>query len=335
MTSPFLAVPAFVLGTVVSLVTSFLLVSRLERVGEWIGLSEALLGMVAALAADAPELTAAVTAIVHHQQRVGAGVILGSNVFNLAALLGLGALVAGRIVLHRRVVLLAGAVATWIAAVSLVVVTGALTAGAGLVLAVAMLTVYLVLLGTEGRGLERLPVSRRQADWLRSAIAEEELELHEAIRPPRGRWPDVAAAAAALALVIVASVTMERAATVLGARYAVPNIVTGALVLAAVTSLPNAVAAVYLAARGRGAAALSTALNSNALNVALGLLLPATIVGFGQPSGQAIVITVWYAAMTVMVLVLAYRHRGLGRASGGLIVTAYAAFVASVLLSAR
>jgi cation:H+ antiporter len=128
---------------------------------------------------------------------------------------------------------------------------------------------------------------------------------------------------------------MERAATVLGARYAVPNIVTGALVLAAVTSLPNAVAAVYLAARGRGAAALSTALNSNALNVALGLLLPATIVGFGQPSGQAIVITVWYAAMTVMVLVLAYRHRGLGRASGGLIVIAYAAFVASVLLSAR
>jgi cation:H+ antiporter len=144
----------------------------------------------------------------------------------------------------------------------------------------------------------------------------------------------VAAAAAALAVVIVASVTMERAATVLAARYAVPNIVTGALVLAAVTSLPNAVAAVYLAARGRGSATLSTALNSNALNVAAGLLLPATIVGLGGPSGQAIVITVWYAGMTVMVLALAYRHRGLGRASGGLIVIAYGAFIASVLLSA-
>ena len=49
--------------------------------------------------------------------------------------------------------------------------------------------------------------------------------------------------------------------------------------LAAVTSLPNAVAAVYLASRGRGAAMLSTTLNSNALNVAAGLLLPATITG--------------------------------------------------------
>src|SRR6266571_6418782 len=94
------AVPVFLSGTLVSLSTSWVLVSRLERVGERLGLSEALLGMLAALAADAPEVTAAITAVAHHQQRVGAGVILGSNVFNLAALLGLGAVVAGRIGLH-------------------------------------------------------------------------------------------------------------------------------------------------------------------------------------------------------------------------------------------
>ena len=67
---------------------------------------------------------------------------------------------------------------------------------------------------------------------------------------------------------------MERAASALGSRFAVPEIVVGGLVLAAVTSLPNAVAAVYLAARGRGAATLSTALNSNTLNVVVGLLIP-------------------------------------------------------------
>jgi hypothetical protein len=41
------------------------------------------------LAADAPEISAAVSALTSHQQSVGAGVVLGSNVFNLAALLGL------------------------------------------------------------------------------------------------------------------------------------------------------------------------------------------------------------------------------------------------------
>jgi Ca2+/Na+ antiporter len=91
------ALLAFLAGALVSLATSWVLVSRLERVGERLGLSEALLGIVAALAADAPEVTVAVTAIAGHQQRLGAGVVIGSNVFNLAALLGLGAAVAARI----------------------------------------------------------------------------------------------------------------------------------------------------------------------------------------------------------------------------------------------
>ena len=134
-----LAFTAFLAAAAVSLATSFLLVARLERVGERLGLSEALLGMLAALAADAPEITAAVTAVAHHEQRVGAGVILGSNVFNLAALLGLGAFVAGRINLHRKVVLLGGAVAIWVAGVCLLVVAGALPAAAGLGLAFAVL----------------------------------------------------------------------------------------------------------------------------------------------------------------------------------------------------
>lgn len=85
-----LAVAAFLAGAAVSLATSWLLVTRLERVGERLGLSEALLGMVAALAADSPEITSAVSAMASHQQRIGAGVVIGSNVFNLAALLGLG-----------------------------------------------------------------------------------------------------------------------------------------------------------------------------------------------------------------------------------------------------
>jgi len=49
-----LAVAAFLGGAVACLATSWLLVFRLERVGERLGLSEALLGLGAALAADAP-----------------------------------------------------------------------------------------------------------------------------------------------------------------------------------------------------------------------------------------------------------------------------------------
>src|SRR5262252_1495436 len=113
----------FAAGAAVSLAASWLLVSRLERLGERAGFSEAWLGLVAALAADAPEITSAVTALARGQPSVGAGVVIGSNVFNLAALLGLAAVVAGRIPVHRRVVLLPGVPAVWVAVVTLLTVT--------------------------------------------------------------------------------------------------------------------------------------------------------------------------------------------------------------------
>ena len=323
----------FAAGVAVSLAASWVLVTRLERLGERAGISEALLGVLAALAADAPEITAAVTALTHRQASVGAGVVIGSNVFNLAALLGLAAVVAGQIALHRRVVLLSGAVGVWIAAVCLLVVVGVLTPLAGLLAVAAVLVPYLVVLGLRPRQLARLPVSRAWTGWLTTAIHEQEAELEEAIHPGRGSWRDGVTGAAALLVVVAASTLMERAATTVGGHFGVPGIVTGGLVLAVVTSLPNAVAAIYLARRGRGAAALSTALNSNALNVTLGLLLPAAIIGLGPRTGPGTLVAAWYAGLTILALILAWRHRGLRRGHGALIVAAYLMFVVSLLAS--
>ena len=325
------AVAAFMAGAVVCLITSWLLVSRLERVSERLDLSEALLGIAAAMAADAPEVTAAVSAMASGERRLGAGVILGSNVFNLAALLGLGAVVAGGIGLHRKVVVLGGTVATDVAGVCVAVVLGLLPPAAGCLLGLVVVALYVVALGVPGRGLERLRLPRRWITWLRAAVTEEEAELGSAIRPVPGRWPDVIVAAGSLVIVVAASVIMERAASALGTRFAIPEIVIGGLVLAAVTSLPNAVAAVYLAARGRGAATLSTALNSNTINVVIGLLIPAALIGLGRPSGQTILAAAWYIGLTVAVLAFAYRDRGIWRVTGILVIAAYAVFAVSIL----
>lgn len=324
-------VVAFAAGAVVSLLTSWLLVSRLERVGERLGLSEALLGMVAALAADAPEITSAVTALSHKQQTIGAGVVIGSNVFNLAALLGLGALVAGRIGLHRKVVVLGGSVAFWVAIVCLLSVEGVVNPVSALVLVLVALVPYGVVLATHRTGFGRFRLPERQAGWLDSAIDEEELELVVAIRPKRGTPKDAVVAAAALLVVVVASVAMERGASALGDRYSISGIVVGGLVLAAVTSLPNAVAAIYLAGKGRGAAAFSTALNSNSLNVLAGLLIPAAFVGLAGPTGQTTTVAGFYVGMTALILVLAYADRGLRRSAGALVVIGYLIFLVTLL----
>jgi cation:H+ antiporter len=329
-----LLIAGFIAGAALSLCASWVLVSRLERVGAQLGLTEALLGMLAALAADAPEITAAVTALLQHRVKTATGVVIGSNVFNLAALLGLAAIVAGWISLHTRVIALEGVVALWIALTCLAVVLGGLTPLAGLLIALAMMVPYLLLLGLPDDRLRRLRLPTAWTRWLMAAIHEEEAELEVAIHPSVGSAKDAGEAAIAVLVVVGASVAMEQAASTLGSHLTIPPIVVGGLLLAGVTSLPNAVAALYLARRGRGAATLSTAMNSNALNVIAGLLLPGALVGLRATSGETSLAAGWYLGLTIIALLCAYVSRGLGRRSGALIVGAYLAFVV-VLLSAE
>jgi cation:H+ antiporter len=210
-------------------------------------------------------------------------------------------------------------------------VGGQVSAGVGLSVVLAALLGYVALLAAHRSILARLRLPQTWSAWLNTAIVEEESELEEAIRPQRGTRRDAVTAVVALVVVLVASVAMEQGASTLGTHFGIPQIVIGGLVLAAVTSLPNAVSAVYLAKSGRGAAALSTALNSNSLNVAAGLLIPAVVIGLAKPSSSGVLVASWYVGLTALTLVLAYVGRGLGRVSGILIIVAYVGFVVALL----
>ncbi|MGH8980668.1 MAG: hypothetical protein ACRDWE_06560 [Acidimicrobiales bacterium] len=325
------ATTLFFAGAAVSLASSWIVVSRIERVGGRLGASEALLGLVSALAADAPEITSSVSALLQHHGDVGAGVVIGSNVFNLAALLGIGSVVAGFVALHRKVVVFEGVIALWVALACALTVAGLVGPLLGLVIVLVVLVPYAALAALDRSAWWRRPGPSRWRRWLVRAVEEEELELRATIHPRRAKSLDVLVAGVSLVVVVVASVLMEHSATFLGTRLAVPGIVVGAVVLAAVTSLPNMVAAIYWARRGRGMAMLSTALNSNALNVAAGLLLPAVLLGFGHRSSQETLVVVWYGGLTAVVLVLAYVSAGLRRGAGWLIIGAYVAFIAVVV----
>ncbi len=124
---------------------------------------------------------------------------------------------------------------------------------------------------------------------------------------------------------------MEWGASKVGHHFHVADAVTGGIVLAAVTSLPNAVAAVHLASSGRGAAAFSTALTSNNLNVVAGLLIPGAAIGLASPSFAGNLTAVVYLVVTALVLVLAFAESGLNRRSGWIIISGYVVFVAWLL----
>ena len=114
-----------------------------------------------------------------------------------------------------------------VGAACLLSVGGRLSAGAGLAVVLAVLVPYVALLGAHRRILGRLTLPTSWSTWLTAAIVEEESELEEAIHPRRGTNGDALTAGAALVVVVVASVAMERGATSLGVHFGVPQIIVG------------------------------------------------------------------------------------------------------------
>src|SRR5215472_3418096 len=124
--TPAVAAPVFLVSIAVMLLASAQVALRL-------GLPETLLGLLTALAADAPEISSAISALVQNQHAVAVGVVVGSNAFNIAAMLGLSAVVAARVRARHEALELEAFVGLWLIAIALAVVAGGLGGAAGAV----------------------------------------------------------------------------------------------------------------------------------------------------------------------------------------------------------
>ncbi len=96
--------------------------------------------------------------------------------------------------------------------------------------------------------------------------------------------------------------------------------------------LPNLVAAIGLANKGRGSAVVVETFNSNSLNLFVGVLLPSLIVGIGSPSGQSIMSLWWMAGMTVGAVAWCAIRCGPSWPGGAALIAGYIAFMLGILV---
>jgi cation:H+ antiporter len=325
------AVPLFVAAAVVTLVASARFAAHLDHAGARLGLTDALLGVLTAVAADGPEVTSAVTALLRGEHEVGLGVVLGSNAFNLAAMIGLGAIVAGRIRPRRASLAVEGVVAIAALIATAAVVRGVVSPVVGLAALAVVLVPYIALLALGDRRVHILPLPRRAHEALRVALGEG--FVHHEQGPARPHPPlalTVAAMAVSLVGIIGGSVVLVDSALAIAHHAGVGPAVVGFLVLAVLTSLPNALTAIRLARLGRADAAVSETMNSNTINLVAGVLIPTVVLGSGVLTGGGGSLA-WLGLMTVVVLVLLARQGGIGARGGALVIVMYGALLVAVL----
>jgi cation:H+ antiporter len=280
------------------------LVHALDRLGHRVHLSAALLGTLVAFGADGPEVTSALIALTSGSQDVGAGVLIGSNIYNLAGLLGLSAILAGPLLIGpRRLAPEEGLNLLLTAVATLLILLVSLHVPLALV-ALVLFAGYLVRIGhpirTRDRG-EDVAAAPSPA-WLASNIAISVLGI------------------------VAGSELLVRSSLYLAPRLHIPATVVGTVVLAIATSLPNTWAAVSLARRGQASAAVVATFSSNSINLVVGFAVPALFIAPHLPSVARFDVF-WLGGMTVAAVALLAARHALTRREGMLLAGLYAAFL--------
>lgn len=325
--TPAAAIAVFLVSIGVMLGASSLFARRLDHIGLRLGLPEALLGLLTALAADAPELASAVTALVESRHSVAVGVVIGASTFNIAAMLGLSAVVTARVRARHESLELEALVGLWMIAVATAVVAGGLGGTAGTVLLAVVAVPYVALLAAGPRLTRRLPLGAAESRFLGRSFG----ERHRRTQPLDSRREAarlVLVLVVALGLIVAGSVGAVRAAINLADRWSVPEALVGVLVLAVLTALPNAWTGVRFGLQHRGSALMSETLNSNSINVVAGIALPAALGSLTTFSRLDLFGLAWLLGMTAAALVLFGKREGGGRTAGAFLIVLYAVFVA-------
>jgi cation:H+ antiporter len=325
--TPAAAIPVFLVSIGVMLGASSLFAGRLDHIGLRLGLPEALLGLLTALAADAPEISSAIVALVQNEHALAVGVVVGSNAFNLAAMLGLSAVVAGRVRARHETLEIEAFVGLWLLAVMLAVVAGGLGATAGAVLVAVVVVPYVALLAAGPRLARKLPLGVAESRFVRRSFGK-----GHSPAPSLDSRREVAGLLVvlfvALCLIVAGSVGAVRAATDLADAWSIPDALVGVVVLAILTSLPNAWTGVRFGLQRRGSALMSETLNSNSINIVAGLAVPAALGTLAAFSGLALFDIAWLIGMTTVAVVLFGKRGGGGRDAGALLIFLYAVFLA-------
>ncbi len=340
------ALPALLLfaaSIAVAMSASAYFTRRLEALCDRLDLSPGVLSILGALGANIPNYVASIDAFATHRPEIGLGIIIGSNIFNVAIILGIATFAApGREGIHLRhgeigdvrvvgtyacIVLLLAILVVWLLPglpfsqtphdslpgfISLLIpALAALAVFAGLAIHIARRTHPQHNVKEESLEEEPPPAkisSRVSLPWL---IAEIVL---------------------ALVIALVGVVFMVQSGQALTTDLHIPEVLAGLLVLAVATSLPNAVVAFILARTGRASACIEEIFSSNSVNAALGIALPALFWHGGATDPLLLALDAPLMLLLTIALLLVARTGRVNHLGGSLFLLTYVLWIVAHVL---
>jgi len=276
------------------------------------GLSPLVVGLtIVAFGTSSPELVVSIKAGLSQQGDIAVGNVVGSNIFNIAFILGITALVCP-IPVHRQI----------------------LKVDAPIALGVAILLVLLLLdqsLGHVEGGLLFLGIVAYT--WMNVVLARKEGATTIAAptdpsAPIRSRhWAaDLAFILGGLVVLVIGSRLLVEYSVNLATGFGISEAVIGLTIVAAGTSMPELATSLVAAVRKQPDIAIGNVVGSNVFNI-LGILGVASIISPISAPGISMLDYATMIIFTVILIPLLYTGRLLHRIEGGVLLLLYGAYL--------
>lgn len=254
---------------------------RLEKLCEVFQLSIGMLSLLSALGANIPNYVSSALVIASGRGDVGIGIIVGSNIYNIAIILGLCTFFVPErtgIILDRQekrdvgviaryafvIMLLASLVIFWLPGEPLL-----------MALHISSLTLVLFPLAIL---VTLIAFSTLIIHILRRSHGEVGTTLHHHEYPKvKTSWSILRLFCEVIFTLVIALagvLVMVQTGQTVTADLHMPSVLAGLLVLAVATSLPNTVVAISLVRTGETSACVEEVCSSGSINTALGIVLP-------------------------------------------------------------
>ena len=303
--------PAIQLGVVVATILGLwigarFLVDAVVRLAQRFGLSDLTIGLtVAAMGTSTPELMVSLDATYKGLGNIAVANVLGSNIYNLAFILGVIALlralpVAASVLDRDGIVLL---LATAVGGVAILDLTVTRLEGAALVCLFVAYTAVLLRTTSAQSPTDDTPAGEAATSALTRRVAF------------RGR--DAVLLLSGLALVLVSGDSMVLAASALARSAGISEWVIGGTIIAAGTSTPEFAVSLVALKRGSLGVSVGNVVGSNVFNI-VGILGLAALVRPLAVHPTAIETLAWLAVITVLVVAALWTDRVLSRREGAL-----------------
>lgn len=298
-------------GLALLVVGGDLLIRASTNLAQRFGLSPAIIGLtVVAIGSSLPELAVGIDAARRGATGLVVGNIVGTNIVNLALILGLSAALRPFVVRKQMQELDTPFVVGTTALLFLLSLNGELATLEGtILLLIGVAYTYLVVRYVRRRGDE-------------DALAEE-------FEAPRALWLDLVILVVALGLVIWGADVMVTGAVQIAQALGVSDTVIGLTIVAIGTSAPELVTTIVATIRNQAAMAIGNLIGSSVYNIVFILGAASVLAGAAMPiTGEVLFVDmIVLLLLSVVVLIMFRTHDKATRVEGIVLMLGYVAYL--------